>query len=114
MIILFSTIAIVFWVSGYLVAKGITSINEKSPYWIKPLKVPKWLYYLCGAPKSKSLSNSSIIARAFAFQVMGISIGIFAVIDGIWQLSYTHFAIGLFICAALPYILVHYFSTATK
>lgn len=109
-----AAISVVFWASGYLASRGIIAIQESSAYWTAYIVVPKWLYILCGAPVSKSRPMSSVMARILGIQFMGITLGIFTLIDSFFQLSRDGFLLGLGISVSFPYLIVYYFSRANK
>ncbi|MBV6397138.1 MAG: hypothetical protein HFACDABA_02743 [Anaerolineales bacterium] len=106
-------LGIVFWTSGYLTARNIIMIKESAPYWRRFINVPRWLFYLCGAPESTSHPAGSIMARVLGLQIMGIAIVVFASINLIWQIDLNWSLFGFGVSVLVPYLIVYYYSKIT-
>jgi hypothetical protein len=103
-------LGIVIWILGYLAARDIITIKEMDPYWRRFITVPRWLYYLCGAPKSPSHPTGSIMARILGAQLAAIAIAFFSLICLNWHISIGWFIFGLFAGGLVPYLIVYYYS----
>ncbi len=69
-------LSILFWIVGYF--------QTKFPFESSLIKVPKFLFYICGAPKTKEFPNSVMTSRGFAFQIVSFFLLAFIYIDGQW------------------------------
>jgi hypothetical protein len=58
------TIFIVFWTFGYLASRLAT--GEKT---VRP---PKWLFYLCGVPRSEKLPKGALTRLGALFQIFAL------------------------------------------
>ena len=103
-------LGIVIWTLGYLASKDIITIKETDPYWGRFIIVPRWLYYICGAPKSPSHPAGSIMARILAAQLSAIALAFFSLICLSSQISPGWFIFGLFAGGLVPYLIVYYYS----
>ncbi|MBI5295695.1 MAG: hypothetical protein HY869_09480 [Chloroflexi bacterium] len=103
-------LGIVGWILGYLAAKDVITIKESDPYWRRFIIVPRWLYYICGAPKSSSHPEGSIMARILGAQLSSIVIAFFSLICLSSQISPGWAIFGLFAGGAVPYLIVYYYS----
>jgi hypothetical protein len=107
-------LGIVGWIFGYLAARGVFTIKETDPYWGRFIIVPRWLYYICGAPKSSSHPEGSIMARILGGQLSSIVIAIYSLICLSGKISPGWLIFGLFAGGAVPYLIVYYYSKIAR
>ncbi|MBI5936017.1 MAG: hypothetical protein HY867_20120 [Chloroflexi bacterium] len=107
-------LGIVFWTIGYLAARDIITIKELDPYWQRFIIVPRWLYYICGAPKSPFRPAGLIMARILGAQLTAIALVLFSLICLNWQISPGWFIFGLFASGLIPYLLVYFYSNTAR
>jgi hypothetical protein len=65
--------AIAFWIRGYRKADYFPS-DTTVKFLTKPVLLPRWLYLVCGAPKSQKYPEGVITAWALAAQLSGIGL----------------------------------------
>ena len=106
MLIIFFAVSLTLWFSGYFSMKGLIKENTTLAKPIKLIFPPKWLYYLCGAPRSTKYPVGMMTLNAFRAQIAGI---IFAVYTCSLILipSKNLFLYGLYASAILPYLIAY-------
>jgi hypothetical protein len=101
---IFLLFSAILWVAGFLSMKGIITLNTNPIFEMNKVIVPpKWLYYLCGAPKSEKYISGAITVGAMRAQLAGIVMGIFSIIISTWKPTLENMAIGLSLCFLIPY-----------
>lgn len=79
---------ILFWALGYISSR----LNADSQL----IKVPKWLFYVCGAPRNFSIAYPSRLTRTgLAMQLLSFFILLFAVLFDLlgWEQDASKFAV---------------------
>jgi hypothetical protein len=106
--------SILLWLSGFLSFKGLIPLRTDSLFEMSRVIVPpKWLFYLCGAPKSKDYPPNSITVGAFRAQITGIVFGIFSVFIS-WRTTQNGILIGLSLSILIPILLTLWLSKSQK
>ena len=101
-------VALILWVAGYFSTIGlIINKNVTSSGQTKIIFPPKWLYYLCGAPKPTKYSIGTMTSVAFRAQIAGVILGIHTCII-LWKPSQSLFFLGLGVSVALPYLITFF------
>jgi hypothetical protein len=101
---IFLLFSAILWIAGFLSMKGIITLNADSIFKMNQVVVPpKWLYYLCGAPKSGKYISGAITVGAMRAQLAGIVMGIFSIMISIWKPTLENMSIGLSLCFLIPY-----------
>lgn len=103
--------ALIAWVGGYQFARN-PNLDIKDSFLDsnKIISPPKWLFYLCGAPKSQKYPMGNLIMSAVRAQIMGISLGIFAMMVEFFNPSRSMVLLGFGLTVFLPYVITNYFS----
>ena len=103
---IFLLFSAILWIAGFLSMKGIITLNADSIFEMNKVVVPpKWLYYLCGAPRSEGYPPNSITIGAFRVQMIGIAFSIFSVFGSVWRVTQDGFLFGLSISIIFPILL---------
>lgn len=66
---------IILWLLGYI----LTKVSEHEDQFIS---VPQWLFYICGAPKSKGLRATVLTRQGASLQILGFLIFLSAICIG--------------------------------
>ena len=110
-------VAISFWLSGYFItARTMSNRGLLSEDLEKIIAPPKWLYYLCGAPRNKEYPQGTMRVVAFRTQIMGIALMIFSLCSFIGNFSGIDYLAGLMLTilvthAMLVYVAKKYFAS---
>jgi hypothetical protein len=100
--------ALILWLAGYFSTKGLVfNKSITSPGQTKLIVPPRWMYYLCGAPKSTKYAVGTMTSVAFRAQMAGVILGIYTCII-LWKPSQSLFLIGLGTSVALPYMITFF------
>ena len=114
MILPLFSVAALLWFAGYLSVKGIIPHKKVPMSELDKIVIPpKWLYYLCGAPKSDKYHPGAITVGALRAQIAGIAFGIFTIWLNIWP-TRTNLLIGLGLCVLTPYLITLWISKNRK
>lgn len=104
-------VAILLWIGGYfMTSRGISTTNTTLDDLEEIISPPKWLYYLCGAPKSKKYPIGTMRVIAFQSQMGGISLGLFLVLSFLSKPSTLANVVGFALSVLFAQLLVSYVS----
>lgn len=104
-------VALMLWVVGYQYGRNPTANKELASSGLdKIILAPKWLFYLCGAPKLVEYPRGSLTIFSIRSQVMGILLGMLAGTLHFWKLTLNEFVIGVALILLLTNVLTYYFS----
>ncbi len=102
-------LAISFWLGGYLItARTMSNRGLLSEDLEKIIAPPRWLYFLCGAPRNKEYPQGTMRVVAFRTQIIGIALMIFLACFYLWRFSRIEFFVGLGLVILVSYILPAY------
>lgn len=102
--------AIIIWLSGYF--------QTKYPFEKSVVSVPKWLFLLCGAPKTKKLPQNIMSSRGLGFQITGVLMFIYSYTvkdlpfsESIWGNPIAGAAVSLVIASIIVFLIARYYQT---
>jgi hypothetical protein len=107
MTFVFFLVAFILWLNGYLLTTGSIIKQGLVTKRAKVVSTPKWLYYLCGAPKSNRYPIGAMTTTAFRSQIAGIILAICTLMI-LWKPSQNSLLLGLGLSAVLPYVITYY------
>jgi len=108
-IIFWILIALLLWVGGYR-SIHTTKQNFLFPFIGSFVRPPKWLFYLCGNPKSPLLPYGVMSGKALALQILGILFAGYGIaIDKHWPIQDPNLSayVGVSICFLLSCIITY-------
>lgn len=115
MTIVFLVVAFIMWIAGYKYGKNPASGTGNSTLITgKIIYPPRWLFLICGGPKSQNYPEGSMILSALHSQIMGISLGVFAISVELWTPTRDEALVRFGLSVLLPYLLVAYLSIFHK
>lgn len=103
MYLLLFLLSILPWFLGYFLTKGLIADRATLSSRLIIISPPKWVYFLCGAPKSPNYPAGSMTSRSFRLQVIGFVFSIYLFCTYILQGENLVLLIGLFFIIVLPY-----------
>ena len=69
---------------------------------------PKWLYYLCGAPKPKGYPPGTMRVVAFRAQILGVILMVYLIYSKIWETTQLENLIALSFGLLLALVMTSY------
>ena len=104
-------LSILLWLGGYLMtAYKMSNTGLLSEELEKIIAPPKWLYYLCGAPRPHDYPRGTMRVSAFRVQILGIISMIYVIYSKIWKTSEMEDLIGLAFGMIVAFMLTSYVS----
>lgn len=99
--------ALVFWLGGYR-SINVTKDNFMFPFIGNFIHPPKWLFFLCGQPRSHQLPYGVISGNALTLQILGILLAVYGIaMDKRWPIKDPNLSayIGMSGCILLSFVL---------
>jgi len=104
-------LAVFFWLGGYLMtALKMSDTGLLSDEMEKVIAPPKWLYYLCGAPRAKDHPRGTMRVAAFRAQILGIVLMFYIIYSRIRETSEMENLIGLALGLVISVLITSYIS----
>lgn len=106
-----SLLAIMLWVVGYQYGRNPTPNDELASSGLdKVILAPKWLFYLCGAPRPANLPHMSLTIFSIRAQIAGLLFGIVTLVFHYWASTINVLIIGCGLALLATHIFTYYFS----
>lgn len=93
-----------------MTARTMSNTGMLSDELEKIIAPPKWLYYLCGAPRSKDYPQGTMRVAAFRAQISGITLMIYIIYSNMRKTSAMEDLISLAIGVVIAFMATSYIS----